>query len=95
MKSTNIKSFFNPTLFWDADEIDPEKHAAYVISRILDFGDLEDVVMLRKLYSDKDIERVVRTRRNLSPRTGKFWAIKFDIPLHEVTCLKKYYPKKL
>ncbi len=94
MKPTNIKSIFNPTLFWDADEIDPKKHAAYVISRILDFGDFEDVDALRTIYSDRNIERVIRTRRGLSPRTGKFWAIKFSIPLHEVTCLKKYYPKK-
>lgn len=94
MKSANIKSVFNPALFWDADDIDPEKHAAYVISRILDFGDFEDVYTLRKMYSDKDIEHAIRTRRSLSPRTGKFWAIKFGIPLYEVTCLKKYYQKK-
>lgn len=93
MKTANIKSIFNPTLFWDADEIDPRKHAAYVISRILEFRDFKDVYALRKIYSDEDIVRVVRTRRNLSPRTGKYWAIKFGIPLDEVTCLKKYYPK--
>ncbi|RJQ54704.1 MAG: hypothetical protein C4530_16855 [Desulfobacteraceae bacterium] len=94
MKSANIKSIFDPVFFWDADEIDPRKHAPYVISRILDFGDFEEVFVLRNLYSDEDIEQVIRTRRNLSPRTGKFWAIKFGIPLHEVTCLEKYYPKK-
>lgn len=94
MKPADVKALFNPTLFWDAEEIDPDKHAAYVICRILDFGDFKDIDTLKKMYSNKDIERVVRNRRNLSPRTGKYWALKLGVPLHEVACLKKYYPKE-
>ena len=95
MKKVDIKSLFRSSFFWDADEIDSDKHAPYVIARILDYGDFEDVRVLRNLYSDDKIKEVIRTMRGLFPQTGKFWAVKFNIPLQEVPCLKKYYPREL
>ena len=92
MKKTDIKSIFRPSLFWDAGEIDASEHAAYVIARVLDFGDIEDVHTLRKIYPDEKIIEAIRSRRSLLPRTGKYWAVKLKIPLREVPCLKKYYP---
>ena len=95
MKKSKIKSLFRASLFWDADEIDEVQHAAYVIARVLDYGDMKDVRTLRKMYPDKKIIEVIRTRRGLFPKTGKYWAVKFDIPLTEVSCLRKYYPREL
>lgn len=94
MKKIDIKSIFRPSLFWDACEIDAVQHAAYVIARILDFGDVEDVHALRKIYPDEKIIETIRTRRNLLPKTGKYWAVKLDIPLGEIPCLRKYYHLK-
>jgi hypothetical protein len=93
IKKPDIKSKFRPSLFWDADEIDAVQHAAYVIGRVLDYGDVEDVAVLREMYPDEKIIEVIRTRRGLFPQTGKYWAIKFNIPFNEVSCLKNYYPK--
>ena len=90
----DIKTLFRPSLFWDADEIDPIQHAPYVIGRILDYGDQEDVRRLIKIYTRQDIIAAIKTRRGLLPRTGKYWAIKFNIPFSEVPCLSKYYPAK-
>ncbi len=45
MQKVNVKSIFRPSFFWDADEIDADKHAAYVIARVLDYGDIEDVLI--------------------------------------------------
>jgi len=95
MGKANIKALFRPSFFWDADEIDADKHAAYVIGRILDYGDFDDIAVLRKLYPDEKIIEVVRTRRGLIPQTGKYWAVKFNIPFNEVSCLRKYYPREL
>lgn len=96
MKKTEIKSIFRPSLFWDAGEIDAAKHAAYIIARVLDFGNIEDVHALRKIFPDEKIIETIRTRRSLLPKTGKYWAVKLNIPLREVLCLKKYYyPKPL
>ena len=55
MPKVNIKSIFRPSLFWDADEIDADKHVAYVIARVLDYGDVEDVRKIRELYPDEKI----------------------------------------
>ena len=94
MKSVDVKTLFRPSLFWDADEIDPVRHAAYIIGRVLDYGDEKDVARLMKMYQKEEIISVIKTRRGLFPETGKYWAVKFDIPLSEVACLSKYYPKK-
>ena len=84
---------FRPSIFWDADRIDTNRNASYIIGRVLDYGDVEDVRVLRGMYQDQKIIDVIQTRRGLFPQTGKYWAIKFNIPFTEVLCLKKYYPK--
>ena len=94
MQKVNVKSTFRSFLFRDADEIDADKHAAYVITRVLDYGDVEDVRKIRKLYPDEKIIETIRTRRGMFPKTGKYWAIRFNIPFSEVPCLKKYYQQK-
>jgi hypothetical protein len=80
MKRINdIKEVFDPTLFWDAREIDPVRHADYIIARVLDYGDEKDVKRLREIYGDDDLIRVVRTRRGLSPLTRRFWMVYFKL----------------
>jgi len=95
MNKPDVKSLFRSSLFWDAEDIDADRHAHYIIARILDFGDFNDVRILRNMYPDEKIIEVIRSRRGLSPKTGKFWAVKFGIPLEEVRCLKKYYQERL
>ncbi len=80
---TNVKLIFDPTLFWDAEDIDTGRHADYVIARVLDFGDERDVKKLREIYSDDELINVVRTRRGLLPITKRFWSVYFNIPLRE------------
>lgn len=84
MKQINdIKKAFDPTLFWDAKEIDPVRHADYIIARVLDYGDEKDVKRLREIYSDDDLKRVIRTRRGLSPLTRRFWTVYFKLSVLE------------
>lgn len=92
-RDNNPKKIFNPILFWDAKEIDSIKNANYVIARILDFGDWNDIKKLMSMYPVEKIIEVVKKKRGLMPQTGKFWAIYFGIPFEEIACLKKYYQK--
>ena len=80
---TDVKLIFDPTLFWDAEDIDTGRHADYVIARVLDFGDERDVKKLREIYSDDELINVIRTRRGLLPITKRFWSVYFNIPLRE------------
>lgn len=89
----DVKAIFSPVLFWDAGEIDAVRHASYVICRVLDFGNEKDIKKLRSIYPDEKLIEVIKSRRSLLPRTGKFWALYFKIPLEEIACLSKYYQK--
>jgi transcriptional regulator with XRE-family HTH domain len=63
-------------LFWDTDwqKVDVERQADYIITRILDKGDLEDWNWLRWTYGEARITHlVVRKRRNLPPETAHLW----------------------
>jgi hypothetical protein len=80
----------NPTLFWDVKRIDINKHADFIIARVLDYGDQKDLRNLRKIYPDEKLIHVVKNRRGLLPETVNFWSLYFHIPKSEIACLKKY-----
>ncbi len=92
-KGNNPKKIFNPILFWDAQKLDSVKNAHYVIARVLDFGDGNDIKRLREMYPPEKIIEVIKKKRGLLPQTGKFWAVYFGIPFEEIACLKKYYQR--
>ena len=80
-KLRDAKLIFDPTLFWDAELVDIEQHAEYIIARVLDFGDEKDLKTLRGIYADKKLIGVVRKRKGLSSMTRRFWSIYFNITL--------------
>ncbi len=65
------------SLFWDVDpgEIDPEKHARYIIERILEFGRDDEVKWMRGNYPEELIGEVVSKSRVLRPRTKALWEL--------------------
>ena len=73
MQKVDVKSIFRPSLFWDADEIDADKHAAYVIARVLDYGDIEDVRKIREMYPDEKIIEAIPAIKSLSPHLETFY----------------------
>ena len=68
---------FRQSLFWDTDpgKIDTEKNAEYIIERILDFGNDQEVSWLRKFYGTNLIRKVVENPRRLNPRTKNLWTL--------------------
>ena len=68
------------SLFWDVDPktIDPQKHAKYVIERILDFGKDKEVRWLVHYYSPGKIKIVVKTSRVLHDKTKALWGLMFQ-----------------
>ncbi len=81
-------------LFWDVkkDEVDLEKHKSFIIRRIINFGDLDDVRWMLGNYSQDEIIRVLKRARGISKKTILFWATYFNIPLEEIACLKMSLP---
>lgn len=68
---------FRQELFWDVNpkKIDVKKNAKYIIERVLDFGNDKEVRWLWNFYDKKLLNRVVKTSRNLRPRTKKLWLL--------------------
>ena len=77
-------------LFWDInlENFNPLEYPEYTISRILEFGDRDEINWMRNIFSESQIKDVVRSDKKLSPKSANFWAIIFKIPSDEVFVLK-------
>lgn len=67
-----------PSLFWDVDPktVDPQKHARYIIERILEFGKDDEVRWMTHYYSPKIIKEVLkRSRGVLHDKTKALWTL--------------------
>jgi len=62
-------------LFWDTDgqQLGLARHADYIITRVLEKGDLEDWNWLRWTYGGERIARVARENGKLSRDTAHLW----------------------
>jgi len=62
-------------LFWDTDwrRLDVGRHADYIITRILEKGDLEDWNWLRWTYGEARIARATSKSGRLLPETAHLW----------------------
>jgi hypothetical protein len=84
-------------LFWDVDQekIDIRDHRSYIIRRIMDYGNVDDVNWMMKIYTSDEMIQVVKKRRGLSRKSAYFWSTYFNIPKEEIECLKMPYQKSL
>ena len=77
LKKTSLTFKPRQTLFWDVNPktIDPHKHAKYVIERIMDFGNDQEVHLMWHYYPKKQLKQVAVTSRSLLPRSRNFWKL--------------------
>jgi hypothetical protein len=70
---------FRPELFWDVNpkNIDPKKHAQYIIERVLDFGDLDEMRWLAGYYPKKFIKDTMRDSRVVGDKSKNLWSLVF------------------
>ncbi len=81
--------------FWDVPlaSLSIDDDAFFIIKRILDRGDTNDIRWLLKTYSRNQIKEVVKETRDLARPTGNFWADVLGLDKNEVLCLQKpYFP---
>lgn len=76
------------TLFWDVDinTIDYERHAPYVIERVLSRGTLEDFNIIKTYYGKPKIKKITKQLRYLDDRVLNFCSIYFNLPISEFRC---------
>jgi len=68
-------------LFWDTDfkKIQMKRNARYVIERILEFGDLNSLEWLQKVYPISTIIDVIFLSRVISEKSRNFWMLWFGV----------------
>jgi hypothetical protein len=69
-------------LFWDVDRnaVHPKKHADFIITRVMERGNREEVRATWTYYGSDKIKGSLLEAPALSPRTIAFFANQFDIP---------------
>ncbi len=75
-------------LFWDVDRstIDPEKHAAWLVKRVLEYGRWSDWQALVGHYGRPRLGQIVVAIRSLQPRAFAFCQAWFQLPPSAFRC---------
>lgn len=69
---------FRQSLFWDVDpkKIDAEKNARYIIERVLDFGNDEEIRWLFERYPKALLQEVLyHSRSGLHEKSKALWSL--------------------
>jgi hypothetical protein len=86
---------FSKYIFWDCDinKIDYDRDKAFVIERVLVWGNENDEKELFKYYDIKSIRKAAKHSTNLNDRTISYLNAILDIPKGKFKCYKKkpYY----
>jgi hypothetical protein len=84
------------SLFWDIDKdkLDPKKYKEFIIQRILEKGDLDDLRWAKEEYGKKELERVFcHFQDKMDKKSINFWQFYFN--LNNSICIQKPLIKKL
>ncbi len=82
------KPYDNKRIFWDVDpeNLDFEKKASFIIERIFERGDVEDIRMCRRFYGDEKIGIVLLNAKYLPLRKIYLASAILDKPLTAFRC---------
>jgi hypothetical protein len=69
-------------LLWDVDRrsVDPDKHARFLIGRIMDRGTRADVLAAWARYGSEDVKAALLEAPALDRKTVAFFANQFGLP---------------
>jgi len=85
-----MKPVFERRIFWDVDydKLDIDEKANFVIARVFERGDIEDIRNCRRYYGDEMISEVLLNARFLPEHTMYFAAAIIDKDITEFRCYK-------
>lgn len=79
---------FSPHLFWDVgvNDLDWDRHARFVIGRVLELGTLADWYVLKQHYGIRRIAEIAKGIRSLNQKAATFIAVVAHIPREQFAC---------
>jgi hypothetical protein len=86
---------FSPNLFWDIDlaALDMEKHAPYIVERILDHGQMDDWRFIRRYYGLERLKAIALGIRSMSPKSLSFISTVTQTPEKQFRCYEQIHSK--
>ncbi len=90
MEEKKQKPVFNRRIFWDVDfdALDYDKYERFVIERVFERGDVDDIRQCRRYYGDAKVGEVLTTAKWLPERTVYLASAILDNELNDYRCYK-------
>lgn len=90
MKKSKDKPIFNKRIFWDVnfEALDYDKKAGFVIERVFERGDVDDIRQCRRYYGDEKVTDVLLNAKYLPLHTTYLAAAVIGRPLTDFRCYK-------
>lgn len=88
--SEKKKPIFNQRIFWDVDfeRIDYEAKANFVIERVFERGDVDDIRQCRRYYGDEKVTEALLNARFLPEHRMHLASALINKPITEFRCYK-------
>lgn len=82
--------------FWDIkpDKLDVAERQRYVAERLLENGNVESIVWLKKTFGKDFIIGIIKTSRSISRKTANFFHTIYNIPKKEILCFQEDFRQK-
>lgn len=82
------KPVFNRRIFWDVDfdKLDYDKKANFVIERVFERGDVDDIRQCRRYYGDEKVRDVLLNTKYLPEHRIYLASAVIDKPVEEFRC---------
>ena len=84
------KPVFNKRIFWDVnfEQIDYDAKANFVIERVFERGDVEDIRQCRRYYGDEKVTEALLNTKFLPLHTIYLASAVINKPIEEFRCYK-------
>lgn len=88
MKSQQILKSLNPRLFWDIDflQLDESSDSAFIIERVFNRGDVEDIRIVRRCYNQELIKKTLLETKHLNYHRLHLASAIIDEPITAFQC---------
>ncbi|MGF7138879.1 DUF6922 domain-containing protein [Roseimarinus sediminis] len=85
---TRKKPKFHKRIFWDVDfeQLDYDTKANFVIERVFERGDVDDIRQCRRYYGDEKVTEALLNAKFLPLHTIYFASAVIDKPIEEFRC---------
>lgn len=90
----NPNPIFDKSIFWDVDfsSLDFEKYSNWVIIRVFERGDVEDIRQCRRYYGDEKVMKALLNAKHINENRIHLAAAVINQPIQNFRC---YIPRPL